>query len=180
MADITLLHWNIETFAWANKYNTVNGPHYVSYFAQLVQNTNANIFSIVEVKNNLAGILPPALIIQLNALQGFTAVNTPWRSVTIDSGKNSEAYIMLYRTDQGFHPVDIQMGALNAGANVAPINGLGDRTAAGGGLPFPTADLKNGGKKYLFTLHFKLPIPIIPFRLSSITHNMVKPLQTAF
>ncbi|MGN6396192.1 MAG: hypothetical protein ACTHMI_11545 [Mucilaginibacter sp.] len=154
MANITLLHWNIETFGNVTltspnaKYSVTNGPHYVTYFAQLVQNTNANIFCMVEVKNNLSGILPGAVITQLNAVQGFNAGNTPWRSVTIDSGKNNEAYIVLYRTDQNFRPVRVDAaGTITTGPNVAPINALGTHTAAGGGLQFPAAQTKTGGRR---------------------------------
>lgn len=156
MAAITLLHWNIETFGIRNvnkpghrgKYDGTNGPHYVTYFAQLVQNTNASIFSMIEIKNNLSGILPGAIIIQLNALQGFNPGNTPWRSITIDSGKNSEAYIMLYRTDRNFLPVQVNAaGTYTTGQNTTPINGLGYEDAAGNALQFPSSWGKTGGRR---------------------------------
>lgn len=156
MAAITLLHWNIETFGIRNvnkpghrgKYDGTNGPHYVSYFAQLVQNTNASIFCMIEIKNNLAGILPGAIIIQLNALQGFNAGNTPWRSITINSGKNSEAYIMLYRTDRNFLPVQVNAaGAYTTGQNTIPINGLGHQDVAGNTVNFPSSWGKTGGRR---------------------------------
>ncbi|MCO5950980.1 hypothetical protein [Mucilaginibacter flavidus] len=141
MANITLLHWNIETYGPA-KYFNANNANFVNYIARLVLNVNADIFAMVEVKNSTSLVVPPIISTAICALQGL--LFDPWRSVRVNSGYNNEAYIIMYRTDRNFLPID---NALNTGANIIPDNGLGMDNVAGNRINFPSRHTAKGGRR---------------------------------
>lgn len=143
MANITLLHWNLETYGSVKAGNANNG-HFVNYIAQVAFNTNANIIALVEVKWNVSATFPGLLATALNTLHGNLVPN-PWRSIRINSGVNHEAYIILFRQDQNFLPKPTPPTAAAAGA--MPANGLGTNNIAGVAINFPSRMTQKGGRR---------------------------------
>jgi len=142
MALVTLMHWNIETYGPA-KYFNANNANFINYIAQLLVNEDVDIFAMVEVKNSTSLLVPPLLATAVNTLEGIAAVNNPWRHVRVNSNYNNEAYIIMYRTDRNFLPINL---AQNTGANVVPENGLGMFTV-NGPLQFPSRMTAQGGRR---------------------------------
>jgi hypothetical protein len=143
MANITLLHWNIETYG-PTKFANGNNAHFINYIANLINNVNADIFAMVEVKNSISAVLPGLIAADVNILQGILAAANPWRSVRINSGFNSEAYIVMFRTDRNFLPYNLVGGA---GAAVNPENGQCMDDVNGNRISFPSAMTPNGGRR---------------------------------
>ncbi|WP_295793755.1 hypothetical protein [Mucilaginibacter sp.] len=149
MANVTLLHWNIETYGPA-KYFNANSANFINYIATLINNVDAEIFAMVEVKNSTSLLVPPIIANAVNALQGILPAANPWRSVRANSGYNNEAYIIMYRTDRNFLPIDLGMAV---GANVVPDHGLGYfNILTNGPLPFPSRMTANGGRRPFFAM----------------------------
>ncbi len=125
MAEVTILHWNIETYG-PGKFTDVNNQSFVNYIARLLYSTNTEIFSMIEVKNSISPVLPPLIADALNTTEGIAAAQKPWRWVRINSGYNNEAYIIMYRADRDFLPARSIGGApgVNFGENVIPDHGL--------------------------------------------------------
>lgn len=146
MANITLLHWNIETYG-PTKFVNGNNAVFITYIANLVNNVNADIFAMVEVKNSISAALPGLIAADVNVLQGILPANNPWRSVRINSGFNNEAYIMMYRTDRNFQPARITAGGVVSGAATVPDHGQGMNNVAGVRIQFPSRWTAQGGRR---------------------------------
>lgn len=144
MANVTLLHWNIETYGPA-KYFNANSANFINYIATLINNVDAEIFAMVEVKNSTSLLVPPIIANAVNAIEGILPAANPWRSVRVNSGYNNEAYIIMYRTDRNFLPIDLAMAS---GVNVVPDHGLGYfNILTNGPLSFPSRMTANGGRR---------------------------------
>jgi hypothetical protein len=143
MAAITMLHWNLEMFG-PLKYGNGNKTNFINYIATVVSRENVDIFAMVEVKNSVAAAVASETGAAVYALQGGAA--NPWRSVIIDSKKNSEAYIIMYRTDRNFLPVRITGTTVTSTATTVPDNGLGNASTGGGPLNFPSRHTNRGGR----------------------------------
>jgi len=143
MADIRVLHWNIETYGPA-KYFNANNANFVNYIARLVFNHNAEIFCMVEVKNSTSLLLPPLLAAAINARERIAPQNNPWRVVRVNSRFNNEAYIVMYRIDRDFLPINRIQGS---GADVMPENGLGMLNRHNNELQFPSRSTPKGGRR---------------------------------
>lgn len=143
MANITLLHWNIETYGPA-KYFNANNANFINYIARLVANVNADIFAMVEVKNSTSLLVPPLIATAINVIYGILPAANPWRSVRVDSGYNNEAYIIMYRTDRNFLPIDDQQAS---GVNTIPDHGLGMDDVNGNRINFPSRYTARGGRR---------------------------------
>jgi hypothetical protein len=143
MANITLLHWNLETYG-PQKYYDPNNTNFVNYVATLINHVNADIFSIVEVKNSVAAAVANAIANAAFALTGVMGFN-PWRSAVTNSNYNNEAYIVLYRIDRSFFPYNSTTNT--AGINVIPDHGTTDRNAANKRIKFPSRLTDNGGRQ---------------------------------
>ena len=144
---VTLLHWNIYQFS-NNKVNNANGAALINYIAEVVSQAGPDIISILEMKNgavnNIVARLIPAINLKNN--EGPPALNQ-WRSISINSQKNHEAYVVLYRIDKGFLPL-----APGIGGGTDPINALSNQTllpngSPGGQLRFNSSLTTNGGRK---------------------------------
>jgi hypothetical protein len=147
LATVTLLHWNIYQFS-NNKVNNANGAALINYIAEVVSQAGPDIISILEMKNgavnNIVARLIPAINIKNN--EGPPALNQ-WRSISINSQKNHEAYVVLYRIDKGFRPLTAAVGG-----GTDPINALSNQTllpngTPGGVLRFNSSLTTNGGRK---------------------------------
>ena len=141
MANITLLHWNIETYG-PRKLANANNVHFINYIARLILNVNADIVVFVEVKNSIAVAVCAQVGNRATILQGLAF--SPWRTMNVNSGKNNEAYIIMYRIDRNFAPID---NAGNVGPAIAPDNGFCVDTAAGAPLQFPGTMTQTGGRR---------------------------------
>ena len=147
MAAITLLHWNIETYG-PTKFLNGNNAVFITYIANLVNNVNADIFAMVEVKNSISAALPGLIAADINGLQGILPANNPWRSVRIDSGFNNEAYIMMFRTDRNFQAARATAaGPIVNGPAVVPDHGQGMDDALGNRIQFPSAWTAQYGRR---------------------------------
>lgn len=145
MALVTLMHWNIETYGPA-KYFNANNANFINYIATMIDFEDVDIFAMVEVKNSTSLLVPALLATAVNAIQGIAAAANPWRHVRVNSGYNNEAYIIMYRTDRNFLPINL---AQATGINVVPDNGLG-RFTPNGPLNFPGRMTPNGGRRPFF------------------------------
>lgn len=152
MANITLLHWNLEQFS-NNKLNNANGAALINYIAEVVAHSGANIVSLIELKNSAVNNILAQLIPAINLAkgQGPPAANR-WFSISINSQKNNEAYVILYQTGNNFNWL------LPAGAAgppppppPPPLNGLSNQTlvggAPGGALRFNSSLTQSGGRR---------------------------------
>lgn len=146
MANITLLHWNIQQFS-NNKLNNANGAALIDYIAEVVHQSGANIISLLELKNSAVNNILAQLIPAINLANGVgpPAVNQ-WRSVVINSQKNNEAYVVLAQLGNNFVPLTPAAGG------VIPINGLTNQTLVGGVTPggalrFNSGLTQSGGRK---------------------------------
>lgn len=146
MANITLLHWNIQQFS-NTKLNNANGAALINYIAQIVAQSGANIVSLLELKNSAVNNILAQLIPAINLANGVgpPALNQ-WRSISINSQKNNEAYVVLCQLGNNFVPLTPAVGGVN------PINGLTNQTlnAAGnpaGQLRFNSSLTKSGGRQ---------------------------------
>lgn len=156
MALITLLHWNIYQFS-NNKVNNANGAALINYIAEVVFQCGANIISLLELKNgavnNIVSRLIPA--INLHNGEGPPKPNL-WRAIGINSQKNNEAYVVLYKLNSGFVPINDFGGT--------QVNGLTNEALAFG---VPTGQLafnasltsKGGRKPYYVAFRTTDPIP---------------------
>jgi len=145
---ITLLHWNIYQFS-NNKLNNANGAALINYIAEIVFQSQANIISLLELKNSAVNNIVARLIpaINLKNGEGPPALNQ-WRGLGINSQKNNEAYVVLYKLNSGFEP-------LTTGPGGPEIHGLtnerlGILGVPTGALPFNASLTTNGGRKPYF------------------------------
>jgi hypothetical protein len=144
LADIKLLHWNIQQFS-NNKLNNANRDALINYIAHVVRRTEANIISLLELKNSAVNNILARLVPAINVVKGAAPPNQ-WRAIGINSQKNNEAYIVLYQLGNDFQPLTPAAGG------ALPINGLTNQTllasgAPGGTLRFNSSLTKTGGRK---------------------------------
>jgi hypothetical protein len=146
LAAITLLHWNIYQFS-NNKLNNANGTALINYIAEVVFQSGANIISLLELKNSAVNNIVARLIPAINLAngEGPPALNQ-WRSISINSQKNNEAYVVLYKLNSGFLPLNA------AGPGGAQINGLTNQSLSPLGVPsgqlrFNASLTTSGGRK---------------------------------
>jgi hypothetical protein len=144
LANITLLHWNIQQFS-NNKLNNANGTALINYIAAVVHGSGANIISLLEIKNSAVANIVAQLIPAIDLANGVVAA-TQWRSISINSQKNNEAYVMLYQLGNNFAPLMPAAGGVN------PINGLTNQALVGGVTPggalrFNSSLTQSGGRK---------------------------------
>lgn len=147
MAIVTIMHWNIETYGPA-KYKNANNQNFINYIAQLVFSYGVDIFCMVEVKNSTSLLVPGKLADAINAIEGVDDDDNPWDYVRVNSGYNNEAYIIMYRVDKDFWPVDL---ALNTGPDVVPEHGLG-MFSQNGQLQFPSRMTARGGRRPFYAM----------------------------
>lgn len=145
MANITLLHWNLEQFS-NNKLNNANGAALINYIAEVVHQTGANIISLIELKNSAVANILAQLIPAINLANGIVPpAPSPWSSIHINSTKNNEAYVVLYSAGHNFHFL-----MPGAGGGV-PISGLTNQTLVGGvpggALRFNSSLTTSGGRR---------------------------------
>ncbi|MBC7967586.1 MAG: hypothetical protein H7Z17_16855 [Fuerstia sp.] len=145
MANITLLHWNVQTFS-NNKLNNANGQALIDYMAEIVRLSGANIISLLELKNSAVNGIVAQLIPAINLANGAIGPNQ-WQAIYINSQKNNEAYVVLYQLGNNFVPL-----APAVGGGAIPINGLTNQTLLGGVTPggvlqFNSSLTKNGGRR---------------------------------
>lgn len=146
MAQITLLHWNIYQFS-NNKLNNANGAALINYIAEVVAQSHANIISLLELKNSAVNNIITQLVPAINLANGAAPPNR-WRSISINSQKNNEAYVVLYQTGNNFIPLLPAAGG--GGGN--PLNGLTDQALNAAGAPagqlrFNASLTTRGGRK---------------------------------
>jgi len=140
LANITLLHWNIQNFS-NNKLNNPNGARLINFIATVVSRIRPNIISLQELKFNAATNILNQLIPAINQAngQGPPAPNR-WQRIIFNSLKNHEAYVILYqtgnnftlRTPAGLTNQRLEMGAL--GPNSLRFNST--LTRHGGRMPY--------------------------------------------
>jgi hypothetical protein len=144
LANITLLHWNIQTFS-NNKLNNANGPALINYIARVVSVAGAHIVSLLELKNNAVANIMAQLIPAINLANGVAAAANQWQWIAINSQKNNEAYVVLW---EGGHNFVALAPAAGGGGH---INGLSNQTlvggAPGGVLRFNSPMTQNGGRR---------------------------------
>jgi hypothetical protein len=144
LANITLLHWNIQTFS-NNKLNNANGQALIDYIAQIVSLSGANIVSLLELKNNAVANIMAQLVPAINLANGVPAVANQWNWIFFNSTKNNEAYVVLW---EGGHNFVYRFPAAGGGV---PINGLTNQTLVGGVpggvLRFNSGLTQNGGRR---------------------------------
>ncbi len=144
MARITLLHWNIYQFS-NNKVNNANGAALINYIAEVASQAGPDIISLLEVKNSAVNNIVARLIPAINLKNGEAPPNQ-WRSISINSQKNHEAYVVLYRIDR---VLPLTPGI---GGGTDPINALSNQTLLANGTPggvlrFNSSLTTNGGRK---------------------------------
>lgn len=161
MANITLLHWNIYQFS-NNKLNIpTNGPALINYIAAVVANSGANIVSLLELKNSAVNNIVAQLIPAINLANGV-GPPTPnrWSSISLNSQKNNEAYVVLWQSGHNFNWL------LPAAGGAVPVNGLTNQTllggiTPGGSLRFNSSLTQSGGRKPFY----------VAFRTTDTNHN---------
>jgi hypothetical protein len=146
LANITLLHWNIEQFS-NNKLNTANGAALINYIAAVVAHAGANIVSLIEVKNSAVNNIIAQLVPAINLANGQgPPLPNRWESVSINSQKNNEAYVILFQTGNNFNWL-LPVGA----GGPPPLNGLSNQAlvagAPGGALRFNSSLTTSGGRR---------------------------------
>jgi len=144
LARITLLHWNIYQFS-NNKVNNANGAALINYIAEVASQAGPDIISLLEVKNSAVNNIVARLIPAINLKNGEAPPNQ-WRSISINSQKNHEAYVVLYRIDR---VLPLTPGI---GGGTDPINALSNQTLLANGTPggvlrFNSSLTTNGGRK---------------------------------
>jgi len=144
LARITLLHWNIYQFS-NNKVNNANGAALINYIAEVASQAGPDIISLLEVKNSAVNNIVARLIPAINLKNGEAPPNQ-WRSISINSQKNHEAYVVLYRIDR---VLPLTPGI---GGGTDPINALSNQTLLANGTPggvlrFNSSLTTNGGCK---------------------------------
>jgi hypothetical protein len=159
LANITLLHWNIQQFS-NNKLNDLNGPALINYIAEVVSQTNANIISLLELKNSAVAAIVAQLVPAINLANGVGPPNpNQWRSIHINSQKNNEAYVVLYQLNNNFDALTPAAGG------VLPINGLTNQALVagipGGQLRFNSSLTTSGGRRPYY----------VTFRTTDTNHN---------
>lgn len=149
MANITVLHWNIEQFSLNKLNNFFNGGPLINYIARVILLANADIVAFIEVKNSAVGGVFAQLSAALHVQAGGVGAN-PWTSVFINSQKNNEAYLYLYRTDRAFQPV------FPGGVGPVPLCGLSTQTIVGGVpggvIRFNSSMTKSGGRRPFYVV----------------------------
>ena len=146
MATITLLHWNIYQFS-NNKLNNANGAALINYIAEVVFQSGANIISLLELKNGAVNNIVAQLIPAINLARGEgPPLANRWQSISINSRKNNEAYVVLYQTGGNFTPLTPAAGG---GAH---INGLTNQSLSPAGVPggvlrFNSSITASGGRQ---------------------------------
>lgn len=149
MARITLLHWNIYQFS-NNKVNNANGAALINYIAEVASQAGPDIVSLLEVKNSAVNNIVSRLIPAINLKNGEgPPADNQWRSISINSQKNHEAYVVLYRIDR---VLPLTPGI---GGGTDPINALSNQTLLANGTPggvlrFNSSLTTNGGRKPYF------------------------------
>jgi hypothetical protein len=151
-----MLHWNIYQFS-NNKLNNANGAALINYIAEVVAGSGANIVSLLELKNSAVNNILAQLIPAINVANGV-AVN-PWSSISINSLKNNEAYVVLWQAGHNF------TWLMPAVGGAIPINGLTNQTLIGGNpggvLIFNASLTISGGRKPYY----------VTFRTTDTNHN---------
>jgi hypothetical protein len=158
LANITLLHWNIYQFS-NNKLNNANGAALINYIAEVVAQSGANIVSLLELKNSAVNNILAQLIPAINMANGVAPLN-PWSSISINSQKNNEAYVVLWQAGHNFNWL---MPAAGGGI---PVSGLTNQTLLLGGNPggvlvFNSSLTISGGRKPYY----------VTFRTTDTNHN---------
>ena len=146
MANITLLHWNIEQFS-NNKLNNLNGQALIDYIAALVAHSGANIVSLIEVKNSAVNNILAQLIPAINLAKGQgPPLANRWSSISINSQKNNECYVILFQNGNNFNWL-LPVGA----GGPPPLNGLSNQAliggVPGGNLRFNSSLTQSGGRR---------------------------------
>lgn len=143
MAVINFLHWNIETLS-NNKINNGNGAQIINYIAAVAAQVNANMISIIEVKNAATANLTNNLVPALQAANGNA---NAWNAVVSARTQNNEAYYLLWETGNNFGPL---ASAAIGGPN--PNQGYDLRPIAPppAFLRFPAALTRSGGRRPYF------------------------------
>jgi hypothetical protein len=140
VAKITLLHWNIQIFS-EGKTKKPNAAALINYIAWVVGQSQANIISILEIRNNAVDTVVNRLIPAIDFVNGEEdPENTRWKSVKVDSEWNNEAYVVLYQKGNNFKPL------LFGGKPICNLTDQADVTEKEGSLEFNTNGAKYGGR----------------------------------
>ncbi len=155
MAKVTLLSWNVENL---NRYNQIlsnrtyqfgNEPNdnaLISYIAQVIITSRANIASLLEVSAQIKHDVGPKIV---NALRHMDPENASWFPISSNSIMGAESYLILWRKDpdagKGFLPVTNDKDDV--------VCGFADKDKEGHDIPYPSHnDNLGGGRKPFFVL----------------------------
>jgi hypothetical protein len=145
VADIKLLHWNIQT--WSDKKSSnVNARALLNYVAHVILESKANIVSLLEVHSSYADAICQHLLASIITILQIQPRACPWRYYWIDSGER-EAYVTLVKYGNNFV-------AWNAGKSDKQICGLSNQakvTEQKGTLEFCSTSSPRGGRLPYYT-----------------------------
>jgi hypothetical protein len=114
VADIKLLHWNIQT--WSDKKTSnENADNLVIYVAHVMLKSNANIVSLLELHSPYAEAICKNIRAAIIAITKVSPKKCPWKYVQVPSGVR-ESYVVFFKEDN-FVP-------WNAGKSDKQIYGL--------------------------------------------------------
>ena len=150
MADITLLHWNIENFNNEKADDKANGGPLINYIAWVVAKSGANIVSILETFTDSVENIVAKLIPAIDTAKGDDPAATQWRSINLSSEHRGEAYVVLYQLGNNFDALTPKgKKKSNKKQKIDDrINGLTNKDADGTSLPFNAGgDKKTGGRQ---------------------------------
>lgn len=148
MANIKLLHWNIQT--WSDKKTSnVNARALINYVARVILESNTNIASLLEVHSSYADAICKYLLASISSISKVAPKNLPWRYVWIDSGER-EAYVVLFRTDSNF----IALDATKSKKQILGLSNQAKVTEDKGTLEFCSTSSRRGGRQP-FYISFK-------------------------
>jgi len=172
MAKITLLHWNIQSLSQRKSSEDRNGGALINYIAWVVGQTQPNIISILELKNNAVDTVAPQLIAAIDLVNGEADPdNTKWSYVNIDSGENGEAYVIFYQAGHKFKPLEEKKARifnLTTQAKVTEKEGSlefnSKRSIKGGREPFYMAFQTDEEKKFTVIAVHLMFSEVIPYR----------------
>ena len=140
MANIKLLHWNVQT--WSDKKTSnVNAMALINYVAHVIVKSNANIVSILEIYPYYATNICKLILASISAITKVAPKDLKWKYVWVNSGVR-EAYVIFFQEGNNFVP-------WNAGKSDKQIFGLSNQAKVSeqkGTLEFCSTGSTRGGR----------------------------------